>query len=264
MNICVMVQSVAQLDKIYGEHDRRIIFDNCQFQVILRANDTDTQKYLSELIGTRICGRHSIGAHINGDLCITDFSEQVSENRELCVQPHELATLNDVLLLSPYGFKRVKKFRLHNRNMKSILLNTPKVIRTPVDEVKNTEGCIASNDSKMNEGAKTMSIEERTANAQKKAQDEVRKRKQEEHTAKQTQKRKDQRRNCVIGELVTKYFPSVREYEPGTSDENQTRFEALEAFLCVLSTDQDLVNELQKRAAQLVKDAPDGEWRSPM
>ena len=55
VNICLMVQSVAQLDKIYGEHDRRIIFDNCQFQAILRANDADTQKYLCELVGTHIC-----------------------------------------------------------------------------------------------------------------------------------------------------------------------------------------------------------------
>lgn len=39
VNFCLMIQSIAQLDKIYGELDRRIILDNCQYQAILRAND---------------------------------------------------------------------------------------------------------------------------------------------------------------------------------------------------------------------------------
>ena len=52
VNFCLMIQSLAQLDKLYGEHERRIILDNCQYIAILRANDADTQKYFSELIGS--------------------------------------------------------------------------------------------------------------------------------------------------------------------------------------------------------------------
>lgn len=43
VNICLIIQSLAQLDKIYGEYDRRIIFDCCSYQAILRINDADTQ-----------------------------------------------------------------------------------------------------------------------------------------------------------------------------------------------------------------------------
>ena len=98
-----------------------------------------------------------------------------------------------------------------------------------------------------------MSIEERCANA-KKCIDPV------EHQQKVKQK-KDQRRNYIIGELVSRYFPSVQEYDPGTDDENRTRFAPLEAFLYMLSIDTDLVDDLRDRATQLMSENPDGEWR---
>ena len=109
VNICLMIQSVAQLDKIYGEHERRIIFDNCQYQAILRANDAETQKYLAELIGTCIHRQHSVGAQRDTAMNIIGYSEQISEVREWRIFPHEFSTLKDILLLTPYGFCRVKK-----------------------------------------------------------------------------------------------------------------------------------------------------------
>ena len=114
----------------------------------------------------------------------------------------------------------------------------------------------------MNKGAKIMSISERIASANKRIEAAERQHRQEERAAQEDQKKMDSRRNYIIGEQVTRYFPSLRECEPGTKAENQTRFEPLEAFLYVLSTDYELVRELQDRAAQLVAEDPDGEWRS--
>ena len=122
VNICLMLQSMAQLDKIYGEHDRRIIFDNCQYQVILRANDAETQKYLCELIGSREGTQWSLSRNFDeiGD-CI-GYGRQISGTREWKVYPHELATLEDILLLSPYGFRRVKKIQPHSNVLEQLLL----------------------------------------------------------------------------------------------------------------------------------------------
>lgn len=117
---------------------------------------------------------------------------------------------------------------------------------------------------KKNEGAKIMSIEERTSNANRRVAAAEQKKMQEERVAQEAQRRKDNRRNYIIGELVTRYFPSLREYDPGTDAENQTHFEPLEAFLYALSTDYDLVEKLQERVAQLMAEDPDGEWRLPM
>jgi len=52
VNLCFFVQSMAQIDKIYGVFDRRIIFGNCQYIAILNANDAETQRYFADLIGT--------------------------------------------------------------------------------------------------------------------------------------------------------------------------------------------------------------------
>ena len=65
-------------------------------------------------------------------------------------------------------------------------------------------------------------------------------------------------RHRVIGELVARYFPTVRGCKLGTDDEDRIR---LEAFLFVLSVDPDLVDKLQEQADQLVSEDPDREWR---
>ena len=114
VNICLMIQSTAQLDKIYGEYDRRIIFDNCQYQAILRANDAETQKYISELIG--VCKDTQLGLSENLDEFMENigYGRQINEIYRYAVFPHELSTLKDILLLTPYGFYHVEKNPLHN------------------------------------------------------------------------------------------------------------------------------------------------------
>ena len=67
-------------------------------------------------------------------------------------------------------------------------------------------------------------------------------------------------RHRVIGELVARYFPTVRGCKLGTDDEDRIR---LEAFLFVLSVDPDLVDKLQEQADQLVSEDPDRQWREP-
>ena len=109
VNICLIIQSLAQLDKVYSEYDRRIIFDCCSYQAILRVNDADTQHYVSSLIGTRKMVTESVSEHMTPFMDTTGFSRQLSETRELTVFPHELAILKDVLLLTPHGLFRLKK-----------------------------------------------------------------------------------------------------------------------------------------------------------
>ena len=151
--------------------------------------------------------------------------------------------------------------------------NCIKAVAIPIPEgvtVPPTPGVIVylpgivPNISKKNEGATIMSIEERSANANKRIEIAEQQRRLKERSEREDQGRKARRRHYIIGELVATYFPTVQEYEPGTHDENRIRFEPLEAFLYVLSTDPDLVDELRDRAARLVSEDPDGEWRTPM
>lgn len=127
VNICLIIQSLAQLDKLYGQCDRRIILDNCQYKAILQANDADTQEYFSRLIGTHIHIRRSKSENLDDFMETTGYSNQATEIREPIIFPHELSTLKDILILSPYGFCRADKLQIHNIES-SPLFSIPKVV----------------------------------------------------------------------------------------------------------------------------------------
>lgn len=115
VNICLAVQSLAQLDELYGENGRRTILDNCQYQAILRANDVETQNALCSLIGTTEVLHESATQSLDPSGHITGYSIQRTIVREPKLFPHQLATLNDVVLISPYGSSLVKKHLPYNQ-----------------------------------------------------------------------------------------------------------------------------------------------------
>lgn len=109
VTICLVMQSLAQLDAIYGEKIRRIILDNCSYIAIFSVIDAETQRYFSELIGTIPVERKINGTNYDVKKKETGYSEQTSEVHEPVIRPHEFATMKDVALLTPEGFQRVKK-----------------------------------------------------------------------------------------------------------------------------------------------------------
>ena len=51
ISICLIIQSLAQLDTIYGQNERKVILDTCAYKAILGVTDADTQEYFSRLCG---------------------------------------------------------------------------------------------------------------------------------------------------------------------------------------------------------------------
>lgn len=252
VNICLIIQSVAQLDSIYGEYGRRIIFDNCQYQAVLRANDAETQKYLSELIGTCTRRQHSVSEQLDKSMEVTGYSVQVSEVRDWFVHPHELSTLEDILLLTPNGFYRVEKLQPNSDlanyvlysafKKQTVITEDPKLasIGDPITSI--------SNSPKRNEGAKILTIEERSQKANKRIAESKYQQRLAQKQAQDEQRKKAQRRNYIIGEMVSQYFPEVMRLEPGTQVENEERFLPLKSFLIELAADQELVAQIKERA----------------
>ena len=87
----------------------------------------------------------------------------------------------------------------------------------------------ATSQSKRNEGAKIISIKERNENAKKRIevaeqqrQEEQIERESHEKEAHEGKIHEDESSYCyrIIGEVVAKYFPAVRVFEPGTDEEN--------------------------------------------
>lgn len=121
VNILLALQSLAQLDMYYGVNERRIICENCCYKLILQAGDPETQKVLSDLIGVHKTRLHSKGRTTDPADKITSYNYNKSEAYLKRVFPHELATLEDAILLSPHGFEQLEKIRVYDRDFEELL-----------------------------------------------------------------------------------------------------------------------------------------------
>jgi len=110
VTICILTQSLAQLDVIYGTEQRKVIADNCQYKAVLSATDADTQDYFSRLVGTFDKTKRSQSANFEQYTGMgrgTGTSTTTEEKR--IIKPEEFSTLKDIVLLTPFGFYRVEK-----------------------------------------------------------------------------------------------------------------------------------------------------------
>lgn len=238
VNICLFVQSVAQIDRFYGPEERRIVFDNCQYQVILRANDPETQRFISQSIGTSIQRRHGIGKQFDRDMKKNGFSMQISEVQDWIVAPHELSTLHHVLLLTPDGFFQIEKSLFFDETSPEGKDDESNDQQFYTDEIRTG-------------GAIMMTIEQRTQNARRRIEDSEYQERRDARQAQEAQRKNDNRRKYIIGELVLQYFPALQEIEPGNNPhEDCEQFQGLEAILAALADSSDLMQELCERANQ--------------
>jgi len=112
ITIALIIQSLAQLDYLYGPALRRVILDNCSYKAILGAQDAETQEYFSRLVGTFEATRQGQSTSFapDGDEERGHTVSQHTIDRRI-IQPHEFTTLKDVVLLTPWGYFRAGKIR---------------------------------------------------------------------------------------------------------------------------------------------------------
>ena len=115
VTISLFVQSLSQLDEIYGRDARRVVMDNCSFLAILNATDADSQEYFSKIVGTREVVKESRGYDIDPR---TRLIVERGVNRSLycepIIYPHEFTSLKDIALITPDGYSRIKKRPYYN------------------------------------------------------------------------------------------------------------------------------------------------------
>lgn len=233
VNICLVVQSIAQLDRLYGNDGRRIIFDNCQYQAILRANDAETQDYLCRLIGSAKVLQESASISLKKSGEINGYSIQRTVVREPRIFSHELSTLKDVLILSPYGSSRVKKKQ------------------TFASELEQSNSCakrgkdIEVQSNKVDEGMLTMG--ERTKIACERAEQNEKAQRLAERADRKQKEKENNHRKFIVGGLVLDAFPELLNITPGTQDENEIRFQNLKQFLTALAAAPDLIKAVKAR-----------------
>jgi type IV secretion system protein VirD4 len=114
ITLCLMAQSLAQLEYIYGKTARKVIADTCAYKAVLGATDAETQKYFSQLVGTYEKLKNQISTNFDpifdrpaGNGVQTSFDD----GRPI-IKPEEFAALQDELILLyplPLNFCRVQK-----------------------------------------------------------------------------------------------------------------------------------------------------------
>lgn len=254
VNICLMVQSLAQLDSVYGKDKRRILVDNAQYLAILQANDVETQKWFAERIGTRTCYRSSASKQLDSSMEGTGYGMQLSEAQEWEVYPHELSTLKDVLLLSPDSFCRLEKFRPSKEAWQQLLSSIcrtyralQKEVHVSVDDPINLDlfGGIA----KTNAGARVITIDDRIANANRRIEERQGQMLSAAEDAQTMQAGDSGCFNRAIGDQFLQYFPEILDLEPGFKKECLDWSEPLEKILSELADDQRTMEAMKRRAS---------------
>lgn len=95
VHILAIIQSMAQLDEIYGRNERKVISDNCRFKFVLSATDPETQKYFSDLVGQKTTYSETLSPGF-----ITP-NRSYSEQGVPLIRAEEWANLDKPILLSP-------------------------------------------------------------------------------------------------------------------------------------------------------------------
>jgi type IV secretory pathway TraG/TraD family ATPase VirD4 len=106
----IFCQSMADLDRIYGQATRRVIMDNLPYRAILGAIDPGSQKYFAESIGTIKMPQfnHSMSLDIYG--YPAGYNRSITETREYIIPPHEFGFMgNSIVVQHPQGFSIVQK-----------------------------------------------------------------------------------------------------------------------------------------------------------
>lgn len=107
IRIMVLTQSVSDIEDVYGTGAHRSMLSNFRFKLILGVGETEAQEYFSKLIGLQEKQKTSV---TNSGSIGPVTSRTISTEKDYIIDPSSLDRLgNDLILLYPEGYKRLKK-----------------------------------------------------------------------------------------------------------------------------------------------------------
>lgn len=148
VRIMALTQSLADLDLIYGEKQRRAMLENFEYKAILGCGDVDTMKYFSDLAGEKFVKKTTINKKIYTDTGLFESEtelntrgESISEQLVKELPPEELRTLaarRQLILIFPEGVLRLKKYFYFDKllNKKFPFVRVP--YKMPMRKIKHS------------------------------------------------------------------------------------------------------------------------------
>lgn len=110
----LIIQSIAQLNDVYGEQKAKVICDNANYKALLKATDPDTQEWCSKLVGKY--DKEKVSTGYNADISGIGKgvnSGKTTEQRYI-IEPEEFGYMADkgyLILLAPSGYKKLDKIQ---------------------------------------------------------------------------------------------------------------------------------------------------------
>lgn len=93
ISIGLMFQSKAQLAKVYGDKEASICFDNCSTLVFLGAQDKDTLKMMSDLVGEETVFSRTFQRSFNSAGTQGGLSENITSNKRAIMSVSQVRSL---------------------------------------------------------------------------------------------------------------------------------------------------------------------------
>ncbi|MFP3153592.1 type IV secretory system conjugative DNA transfer family protein [Lachnospiraceae bacterium ZAX-1] len=118
VTFALFLQSISQLDHLYGTNGRKTIMDCCQYKSFLGISDAENEKNVSDLFGDITVETHSVSRNYIPATGEITYSQQIGESREPLIFPNTLHALTDILLQTPEGFCRVDKVPYFQKRMR--------------------------------------------------------------------------------------------------------------------------------------------------
>ncbi len=110
VTICLIFQSLAQLDVTYGQPQRRVIIDNASYIAILRVTDVETAKNFADMVGTYDKTKKSYSDNQQDFKVLGSKGTSTTTEEKRIIKPEELNRLDDeLILITPFGFNRIQK-----------------------------------------------------------------------------------------------------------------------------------------------------------
>lgn len=147
ITFCLIVQSLSQLDEIYGRNNRKTILNNCQYKAILDISDSQEADEFSKMVGTHLIQMETRSKSSNTSPVgrlednksfwgtsyreysqTTSHSESTNYNyrEERKIKPEEYSQLvkkGELILYAPGEVLRVKKTSIYDKKIKVFRLN---------------------------------------------------------------------------------------------------------------------------------------------
>lgn len=111
VTITIIIQSLAQLDLVYGSEAREVMCDTADYKLILSASSRVTQENFSKLVGSYDKYKESTTYNFNNLGFQTNISRTETTEDKPIIKPEDFARLRDkpFVLLTPFGFFRVER-----------------------------------------------------------------------------------------------------------------------------------------------------------